>query len=68
MVMLLNSWLASLIAHALLHPSVSECDCRCVGHAAVIAGATDPGQSGSSNAGFYSKEPDTAATHFAGMI
>ena len=44
----------------------SECDCRYMGQAAVVADATDTGQSGSSGTNTSSKEPDTAATHYAG--
>ena len=42
------------------------CECRYIGQAAVVAEAADIGQNGKSNASFSSKDPDTAATHFAG--
>lgn len=44
----------------------SECDCRYMGQAAVAANATNVGQNGNNNASISSKDPDTAATHFAG--
>lgn len=65
---MLKSWLASCNAHALLHPKMFECECRYMGRAALVADATDPGQSGSSGASTSSKEFDTAATHFAGIM